>query len=562
MSQAPFFRSCVEISRALSTTLVVVCGVLAVARALNAQDASFAAPTPAPVVFTGKPADASDAGRLLIQATFGPTDDALADVERHGVAKYLHRQMRKVAASSHVAYLDQIGVDPAAKNVTPTMQAWWQYAVNAPDQLRQRVAFAWSEIMVVSTESAGLRSKPYALSAYMDVLCRDAFGNYRQLLQDITLNPAMGAYLNMLHNDKGDPKLGTHPNQNYGREVLQLFSIGLNELNPDGSLQHDANGQPIPTYTQDTVNGFSQVFTGWYFAAPGGTPTWTRATPDWRDPMVSFPDHHDENAKTLLDGTVLPAGGTPEGDLAAGLDNIFHHPNVGPFICRQLIQRLVTSDPSPGYVYRVASIFNDDGTGVRGNLAAVTTAILTDFEARDPATAASKTFGKEREPIVRAANVLRAFHASSPSGIFAIYNTDGQLGESVLRSPSVFNFFSPNYTAPGKLANRGLVAPEFQITSETTAISSANYVNGLIYGGLNNGANKITLDLTPVQALANDPAGMIDYLNTLLMAGAMPPEMQSTLITAVEAIPSGNPTERARTAVNVVVTSPQFVIQK
>ncbi len=311
------------------------------------------------------------------------------------------------------------------------------------------------------------------------------------------------------------------------------------------------------------MDGFSQVFTGWYLApAAGAAPAWTHVTADWRDPMVSVAGHHDENAKTLLNGTVLPASGTAEGDLAAALDNIFNHPNVGPFISRQLIERLVTSNSSPGYVYRVASVFNDDGTGVRGNLAAVVTAILTDFEARDPATAASGDFGKQREPIVRVANVLRAFHGASPAGIYAIYDTDDALGQTVLRAPSVFNFFSPAYVPPGKLAKHGLDAPEFQITSETTAISSANDLYSLIYNGLGSGANKISLDLSAVQALAGDPGQLTAYLNTLLLAGNMSAETQETLASTVAVIPANNPAERARSAVRIVATAPEFIIQK
>ena len=536
---------------------------LLIGGSVQAQEMAFVAPTPPPALPVSATTTAADAGRLLIQATFGPTDADLASVESNTVGHYLHHQITKIPASSHVAYLDQVGVDPTANNVDPTMQAWWQYAVNAPDQLRQRVAFALSEIMVVSADSAGLGRQPYALSAYMDVLCKDAFVNYRQLLQDVTLNPAMGAYLNMLHNAKAIPAKGTHPNQNYGREVLQLFSVGLNELNPDGSLQLDANGQPIPTYTQDTVDGFAQVFTGWYFAPPAGqAAAWYGVPQDWRDPMVSVAAYHDEATKTLFNGVIIPAGGTPESDLAAGLDNIFNHPNVGPFVCRQLIQRLVTSNPTPGYVYRVASVFNDDGKGVRGDLEAVVKAIFTDFEARDPATATGTGFGKQREPIVRVANVLRAFHASSPSEIFPIYDTDEALGQSVLRSPSVFSFFSPNYTSPGHLASHGLVAPEFQITSETTAISSANYLHNLIYDGLGSGTAKVTLDLSSVEALAGSPPQMVDYLNTLLMAGNMSADMQSTLLTDVNAISSKDPVERARSAVEIIVTSPEFVIQK
>ncbi len=536
-------------------------GLLSTPGARLLAQAAFVAPTPPPELPAG-PTTASDAGRLLIQATFGPTDDTLAQVQAIGVNHYIHHQITKVPASSYLAYLNQIGFDPTAKNVNPTMQTWWQFAVNAPDQLRQRLAFAWSEIMVVSTESPGLGERPDALNSYMDVLSQDAFGNYRQLLQDVTLNPAMGTYLNMLHNQKADPKRGTHPNQNFGRECLQLFSIGLNQLNPDGSLQLDANGQPIPTYGQDTVDGFSQVFTGWTFAPPVGVASTFWGVPEnWVVPMVAVAAYHDENTKTLLNGTVLPAGGTPEGDLSAALDSIFAHPNLGPFVCRQLIQRLVTSNPSPGYVYRVASVFNDNGQGVRGDLAAVTKAIFTDYDARSPDLATTPGFGKEREPIIRLANLYRAFHATSPSGQYNIFYTNSPLGETVLRSPSVFNFFSPEYTAPGRLAEAGLVAPEFQITSESTAIASDNYLHAGVFGYLG-GTSLITPDLSAVQALVNTPSQLVNYLNNLLMAGGMSADMKATLVTMLNAIPAKYPAQRALSAVQVVVTSPEFVIQK
>ena len=527
---------------------------------LRADGAAFVAPTPPPEVVVAAPATASDAARLLNQATFGPTDDLLAQAQAKGVAGFLHHQIKKVPATSHVAILQQLGVDPNETDARIATIPWWQNAVNAPDQLRQRVAFALSEIMVVS--AIGPNEGPYGLSGYMDILCRDAFGTFRQLLEDVTLSPEMGTYLNMRRNDAGNPVKGTHPNENYAREVMQLFTIGLNQLNPDGSPQLDANGQPIPTYTQTDVTSFARVYTGWNYApAAGQAPSWT-ASANWLAPMVPVPGHHDTAAKTLLNGVTLPAGGTAQGDLDAALDNLANHPNVGPFFCRLLIQRLVTSNPSPGYVYRVASVFNDDGDGVRGNLAAVVKAILTDYDARSPDLAGARSYGKEREPVVRVASLLRAFHATTPGGQFQLLDTDGYLGQTPLRAPSVFNFFQSGYTPPGRLAAHGLAAPEFELTNTSTALTTANYLRYLIYGHIGTGDSAISLDLSAVQALADSPSGMTAYLNTLLMAGQMSSDMQSTLTTAISAISAKNPLERAESAVQIVVTSPEYLIQR
>ncbi len=512
-------------------------------------------PTPPPPLASGTPSP-QDACRFLNQATFGATTALITQVQQKGFDGFLNEQFAR-PPSSHLAFLDASGVNPPTTK--QEMDAWWTYAVTAPDQLRQRVAFALSELLVVSTNSGGLNNHPDAMSTYVDVLLRDAFGNYRQLLEDITLNPAMGRYLDMLHNDKGNPAKGTHPNENYAREILQLFSIGLYRLNLDGSLTLDAQGFPFDTYNQDAVLGLAAAFTGWNFAQTG-TPVWYGAPQNYRKPMVAVPSHHSTDAKQILDGVLIPAGQTPQQDLKIALDTIFNHPNVGPFVCRQLIQRLVTSNPSTGYLYRVSSVFNNNGHGVRGDLRAVIRAILIDYDARGNARTNQGT-GHEKEPVLRLTNLLRAFNASSPSGIFSLGNATS-LGETPLHSPTVFNFFSPDFAAAGATAEAGLTSPEFQITTETTVSTIANYLYAAIYSGLGPATDRITLDLTLEQTLASNPTQLVDHLNTLLMAGNMSSQMRTRLITAVTNIPANNPTERAHTAIYLVINSPEFVVEK
>jgi uncharacterized protein (DUF1800 family) len=443
-----------------------------------------------------------------------------------------------------------------------TNDAWWTQAISGSDQLRQRVAFALSEILVVSINSAGLADRPYALPAYYDVLVRDAFGNYRQLLEDITLNPAMGAYLNMLQNDKANSSQGTLPNENYARELMQLFSIGLYNLNLDGSLTLSSSGFPIATYSQDAILGNAAVLTGWTYAQPGSSnPVFRPGKQDWRDPMINVASHHEPAAKTILNGVVVPANQSAAQDLKMMLDTIFNHPNVGPFVCRQLIQRLVTSNPSPGYVYRVASVFNDNGQGVRGDLQAVVRAILMDYDARVGFITAQGA-GHEREPVVRITNLVRAFNGASPSGKYSVRNADASLDEEAMHSPTVFNFFAPDYSAPGAIATAGLKSPEFEITTDTTVISVANYLRTGIYTGLGPSSDRITLNLAAEQTRASDPAGLVDHLNALFMGGGMSPGARNIMVNAVTQIPSSNPLERVRTAVYLVVNSPEFVVDK
>jgi len=512
-------------------------------------------PTPPPPLASGSPT-ATDAGRFLSQATFGATDALIAQVQSQGFDGFLNDQFA-APASSPLAFVDASGVNPLT--ITQTNDAWWTYAISAPDQLRQRVAFALSEFFVVGNTTGNLGNQPGALPAYMDVLVRDAFGNFRQLLEDVTLNPAMGRYLDMLKNDKANPAINRLPNENYAREIMQLFSIGLYKLNLDAGLTLSSSGFPIPTYSQQAVLGTAAVFTGWTYYQTG-TPVFN-APADWRNPMVNVAGRHSTDAKQILSGVSLPANQSAAQDLRTTLDTIFNHPNVGPFFCQQLIQRLVMSNPGPGYIYRVAAVFNNNGQGVRGDLKAVVRAILLDYDARGNVRTAQGT-GHEREPVIRLTNLLRAFNASSPDGKFSIRGAYASLNEEAFHSPTVFNFFSPDYAAPGAIAAAGLKSPEFEITTETTVATIANYLRTGIYGTLGPSSDRITLNISNEQTLAANPTALVDHLNTLLMAGSMSPEMRNILINAITQIPSSNPLERARTAIYLVINSPEFTIDK
>ncbi|MFL6519296.1 MAG: DUF1800 family protein [Chthoniobacterales bacterium] len=527
-------------------------------------------PTPPPSLPGGTPT-AAEAGRFLSQATFGATDALIAQVQNQGYDAFLNAQFA-APMSSHLAFVDAAmaalpspspspSATPNQPTLTMTNDAWWTNAIAGQDQLRQRVAFALSETLVVSLNSAGLGNAPFALPAYYDVLVRDAFGNYRQLLEDITLNPAMGAYLNMLQNDKANTSGTRLPNENYAREMMQLFSIGLYDLNLDGSLTLSSTGYPIATYAQDAILGTAAVLTGWTYAQPGVANPVFRPPQNWRDPMINIATHHQTTAKTILNSVAIPADQTAAQDLKVTLDTIFNHPNVGPFICRQLIQRLVTSNPSPGYVYRVASVFNDNGQGVRGDLKAVVRAILMDYDAR-VGFPTSQAAGHEREPVIRLANLLRAFNATSPSGKYSVRNVYNSFAEEAMHSPTVFNFFAPDYSAPGAIATAGLKSPEFEITTDTTVISITNYLRTAIYGSLGPSGDRITLSLAAEQTRASDPAGLVDHLNSLLMAGGMSSGTRNILVNAVTQIPATNTLERVRTAIYLVVNSPEFVVDK
>jgi len=372
----------------------------------------------------------------------------------------------------------------------------------------------------------------------------------------------MGDFLEMVQNDKPDPQRNIAPNENYAREVMQLFTIGLYKLNPDGSQKLDQKNQPIPTYDQEVVEGYAQVFTGWYWAQTG-TPTWTYAPPNYRQPMMAFPDHHDTAPKTLLNGVTLPPGQTQAQDLKDALDMLFYHRNTGPFIARRLIQRLVTSNPSPRYISRVAAVFANNGFGVRGDLQAVVQAILLDNEARSRSRITNPSYGHEREPIIRLANLYRAFNPPALTGRFVLNSLTLILGQAPLYSPSVFNFFSPDYLQPGPIQQAGLFAPEFQITTDTTVITCANRMAAAVYQHASAyNPDAIVLDLSSLTALAWNPAALVDSLNNLLMAGEMSIETHDIVLNTIIRIPVTSPLERAQTAVHLLITSPEFVIQK
>ncbi|MGB7305037.1 MAG: DUF1800 domain-containing protein [Burkholderiaceae bacterium] len=514
-----------------------------------------------------QPSDA-DTVRFLAQASFGPVGyDEVSAVQRIGFDAWINHQM-ELAAPSHLQYV--IEQSPRDSNGRPqhrmSYEAVWQQWLFSEAQLRARVAFALSQIFVVSNSAGDLH--PTGLSSYMDMLNRNAFGNYRSLLEEVSLHPAMGYFLNMIESEKEDPFKGTHPNENYAREVLQLFSIGLHHLNADGTPAVDAVGDLIPAYDQDVVQGFARAFSGWSFGNrdTADTRAFGRGEEDWTVPMKPWASHHSTSEKHLLNGLVLPAGQTPQEDLRLALDSIFYHPNVGPFISRRLIQRLVTSNPSPAYILRITTIFNDNGAGVRGDLAAIVKAILLDEEARTPMTSQAASAGKQREPVIRFANILRAMNARSQSGhsdIQYLNSADNGLGQSPLLAPSVFNFYSPDYRSPGPIAAAGLTAPEFQITTETAVVGTLNFFARLIEsGGYGKDQNRLNLDFDSLTVPAGDANWLIDHMVLMFMNGQVSPETRVAMLRAINSIDPSNTEERIKTALILTAIAPEFVVQR
>jgi uncharacterized protein (DUF1800 family) len=526
----------------------------------------FMAPPPPPSINLSTVSTA-DAPRFLTQATFGPKPADIGTLQTQGYSAWIASQM----ALPETSHLSATNADAAAYPNTGQytvvqnnrQAAWWLISVTAPDQLRQRVAFALSEIFVTSDVASQLANAPDGLASYYDLLANDAFGNFRQLLQDLTLSPAMGNYLNMLRNAKANSSKGTSADENYAREVQQLFTIGLNELQPDGTLKLDSMGLPIPTYDQDEIVQTANVFTGWGYYSTAASPSFYGAAADLTDPMMVYPAYHDETQKTIVNNTVIPANQTGAQDLKTELDALFNHPNTGPFICSQLIQRLVTSNPSPAYVYRVAQVFANDGTGTRGNLAAVIKAILLDYEARSLTVAADSGYGKLREPLLRTTALYRAFNGASQEGRFPIFNPQTSLAEAALRSPTVFNFFDPGYVQQGALASAGLLAPEFEITTASTEISVPNDFYSAIYTSSSPSASTVALNLAALTVNSANPAAMVATLNQLLCANGMSAQTQQAIESALSSAPSGTtPTALAQMALYLTVTSPDAAIQR
>ncbi len=440
----------------------------------------------------------------------------------------------------------------------PVQHVFLANAVNGPDQLRQRVAFALSQIMVISSTEVGIS---YAQREYQQTLLNDAFGNYRTLLQDVTLSPAMGLFLNMVNNAKGNSAGTTHPNENYGREVLQLFSIGPNQLNADGTDVLDGNGEPVPTYTQAQVQGFAAAFTGWTYPATPGTTSKFGNPAYFIGPMVAFDTQHDMTAKTLLSGVTTATNQSSAADLKTALDNIYNHPNVGPFIGKQLIQFLVTSNPSPAYVARITAVFNNDGTGVRGNLGAVVKAILLDPEARgNPATPAN--FGKLREPVEYEAAMLRQFNATT-DGVAPI-NPVASMGQPIFGAPSVFNYYPPSYPLQGT----ALVAPQFGIVNTATTLNRVGVADGLLYGNPTAadptipGSVGTGVNLGAYITMAADVPTLVSNLNLLMTHNELTTSEVQTITNAVNSIASNDATDRARMALFLIATSATYQVKR
>ena len=494
---------------------------------------------------------AAVAARFLEQTTFGPTPALITQVQASGLQNFLTSQLNMPVTPYPQPAVGELGI-------TAVQQRFFQLALGAQDQLRQRVAFALSQIFVVGGSKI---ADPNGETQWMQLLESDSFTNYRQIMGDVTTSPAMGDWLDMVNN--GKPQNGQdHANENFARENMQLFTIGTAMLNPDGSLQVDGNGSPIPTYSQAQVQEFALAFTGWTYPLTPGVPARTYNYTYWFGPMVAVDSNHDQTAKQLLtypgvaNGGLLPAGQTAEQDLNGALDNIFNHPNVGPFVCRELIQHLVTSNPSPQYIQRVAAVFNNNGQNVRGDMKAVITAILMDPEARrgdDPSTTVA-TDGHLQEPILYMAGLLRGLGANT--GASSLAYQGGTMGQDALNSPSVFNFYSPDYVIP----QTTMYGPEFQILTTSTALYRVNWTYDLVFGQIN---ADTTVDFTSWVAQVSNPSGLVDSLNALLLHGTMSADMKTSILTAIQAVEPGSKQQlqEAQTAIYLVATSSQYQVR-
>ncbi|WP_235074333.1 DUF1800 domain-containing protein [Asticcacaulis sp. AC466] len=539
---------------------------------------SVSNPSPPPVVVAPTQTEAS---RFLTQVSFGATDADIASITGSSYASWLDAQIALPVSASHLTWMDARLPVLRAANASANLSAnqfyesFWMQAAGGNDQLRQRVKLALSEIFVVSFNSTS--ENPRGMASYYDMLGRDAFGNFRTLLEDVTYHPAMGLYLTYVANQKEDAKTGRNPDENYAREVMQLMTIGLWQLNLDGTQKTDLFGNPTPTYTGDDVKGLAKVFTGLSYYNP--TPSsatfygYTRDAEMYTKPMIMYNSAHSISAKSFL-GTNIAATTTADGngDVKTALDTLFNHPNVGPFLCKQLIQRLVTSNPSGDYVKRCAQAFNNNGSGVRGDMAAVTKSIFLDTEAR--AISGDASYGKLREPILRLGNWMRSFEVTSTSGNWLMGSTSAQtsLNQSPLTSPSVFNFYRPGYVPPNSiLGGKKKVAPEFQITDEVSVAAYVNTMQSAIQNGVGTSTD-IKSAYTKELALAADPAGLVDRID-LLMGIRMSAGLKSKIVNAVSgvAIPAAGSKQadidtanlnRVRLAILLSMASPEYLAQR
>ncbi len=541
------------------------------------------------------PASDEEAARFLLQAQFSATDDDIATLRAKGYGPWLAEQFAQPVGTTGAAWLTQRGYGVAAAdtrydNVSyPADFMLWNQLLVERDAVRKRVALALSEILVVSTTGLNQPWAAFLAAGYWDVLNQHAFGNYRALLEAVTLSPAMGIYLSVRGSQKEDARTGRQPDENYAREVMQLFTIGLYRLNPDGTEQRDGNGNRIDTYSAADVSNLARVFTGYDYDTSRNQPTTLGGStvPGVQQallPMVLKPANHSTLAASFL-GATVPAGTPGDAALKTALDTLFNHPNVGPFIGRQLIQRLVTSNPSPAYVGRVAAAFADNGSGTRGDMRAVIAAVLLDPEARSAAGLASPQYGRLREPMVRFVQWGRSFGLQSARGSWKIADLSDpatRLGQSPLRSGSVFNFFRPGYVPPATaMAAAGQVAPEFQIVNESSVSGYLNFMQNAIRFGYyvnapdlpQNGSTAangfdITCSYANLLPLVGDAAALVRKAALLLSAGQVSAATQARIVAALNATPltSGSSAaarlDRVAAAVLLVMASPEYLVQK
>lgn len=523
-----------------------------------------------------------EASRFLARASFGGSKSEIASLTGDDAADWIANEFSKGASLTTPALLalprDSEGRLPGRRINT----LYWDHIIGADDQLRQRMAFALSQIIVYS--DAADSDQPMR-AYYQDILIRNAFGNYRDLLQEVTYSSAMGEWLTYRGNRKGDPNKGRMPDENYAREILQLFSIGLVELNLDGSAKLDAQGQQIETYSNDDIEGLARVFTGLSWA--GGE--FFKEPQDGNiQPMQMYPEQHSELEKNFL-GTSIPAGTPGDETITRALDTIFNHPNVAPFLSRQLIQRFTQSDPSPAYIERVATAFEAGsytaaggrrfGNGQRGDLQATLAAVLLEASTfEDPGSGASITSGKVREPVLRFAHWARAFDVSGLDAynerrLIDTRGTEDSLGQQAFRSPSVFNFYRPGYIAPGTNAGgQNITVPEFQIVNESSSVGYLNFMTDFAFDRGSQRDRDIETykpDYSDELALVDDPQGLVDHLDDLLTGGRMPDAEKADIVDIISTVEirtnseentAADQEDMVQTAVALVLNSPSYAV--
>jgi len=505
------------------------------------------------------PIDLPGAARFLAQTTFGASRAEIARTQQMGITAWLDEQFAMPLGTSHFQWLRSKGYDNTTLTFNSTAFDYtvWRAFLSSPDQLRQRVVYALSQILVVSISGVNSAWTPFSVGNYLDVMGANAFGNFRTLLEQVTLTPAMGDYLNMRGNRKADSS-GRVPDENFARELMQLFTIGLTELNPDGTPRL-VGGQPQDTYDLEDVTGLARLLTGWEYAVG-----YDGAPEQYATPMFCYPARHESGASSFLTVNV-PAGNDGPGALKLVLDGLFAHPNIGPFIGRQLIQRLVTSNPSPAYVGRVAAAFANNGAGVRGDMKALIRAVLTDVEAR--VFQAAPQAGKLIEPVLRFASWARAFGVTSPSGAWRLGNLSDpatRLGQSPGRSSSVFNFYRPGYVPPNTaLAAVSLVAPELQITTETSVAGYLNFMQSVVGNLAGATGTDLVVDYSALQAIANDANALAGEVELILAANRLSAASRTLIRNALGQMPvatTANRLDRVKAAVMLTLASPESMV--